>query len=312
MECIKRRLLFAAAETYGEPEPDETRKAGWLSPPVTIEREKGSLLDLADRMPELKIDRVLVGRIAEGILVAFRGTLPPRVLFDAGGLASAIDWINSGSALLRRGGAYPGRVHEGFSESLQRLWDDGTAPDGMPETGLEAELNRLLADGGPRRLFITGHSKGGALAVLFAWRASETWPELRPQVMTIAAPRAGDGDFAAAFAGKEIDCLRYEVEGDLVPSLPFGADTPAEFSGPLGRLGVQITDYVGYAPVGVAKVERLKGGFVGNLIGRIGAFFTGGGFELTVAKSHFITKGARYDKWICAGDGCAHDWARAE
>lgn len=125
-------------------------------------------------------------------VLAFRGTLTE-------GPAAKADWLNDFHADRVTDDRFPGRVHAGFLSSVTAL---GPSILGLAEQP---------ADGLP--LLITGHSKGGALAVLAGWLLRESGPV----VVTFAAPRCGDSDFAAAF---RLPCFRFENRRDLVPSLP--------------------------------------------------------------------------------------------
>jgi triacylglycerol lipase len=115
------------------------------------------------------------------VLMAFRGTEPDRaedLLTDA---------RVSKKSLLTPAGAPPrGAVHSGFDLALDAVW---------PE--IEAQLNPLLQVG-PRRLWITGHSLGGALATLALERVLQLpHAELksRTALMSYGCPRVGDKDF---------------------------------------------------------------------------------------------------------------------
>lgn len=89
-----------------------------------------------------------------------------------------------------------GRVHAGFARALHRIWRE-----------LRERLER--ADG---PLVCTGHSLGGALALLAASRvpAASVW--------TFGAPRVGDRAFARAL--HDIPVQRVVNGRDLVPQLP--------------------------------------------------------------------------------------------
>lgn len=234
--CLKRHLLYASVETYHPPVSGYSREAArWLEPP----------LELTSR----SIDLALVGRFAEGVVVAFRGTLPPldlkpgswRIVGPPFVQWPAIirDWLNNLNGIPKPDSPaadrprLPGRVHPGFASSLDGLWP-----------GLVAAIGGLRSGNAPLRLYFTGHSKGGALANLAALCARQAWPDAAVKAATFGAPRAGDESFALAYRAAGIDCQRYEVDGDLVPDIPPGAAAvgaghavaAVTFRPPLGRL----------------------------------------------------------------------------
>uniref|UniRef100_UPI0013D10E0C lipase family protein n=1 Tax=Klebsiella pneumoniae TaxID=573 RepID=UPI0013D10E0C len=68
---------------------------------------------------------------------------------------------------------YGGGVHFGFAESMHRLWHDAGSGPGV-RTAIQAMLDQSLLDRKARaHLFVTGHSKGGALANLAAMRSAQ-------------------------------------------------------------------------------------------------------------------------------------------
>jgi triacylglycerol lipase len=77
---------------------------------------------------------------------------------------------------------------------------------------------QLQAAGPGAQLLITGHSKGGALAILAALRF---WVknQVPSRVVTFAAPRAGDRAFADVYNNARIIHTRYEFQDDLVPHM---------------------------------------------------------------------------------------------
>jgi hypothetical protein len=152
-----------------------------------------------------EINACLVGTTGDGVVVAFRGTLPLDGPFT---LPTLLDWVNDLNAQPVGGEGLPGQVHEGLLGSLDSLW-----------AGVRDEAKRQLAQGaGSAPLFITGHSKGGGMAALAAMRfqAQESLPA---KVVTFAAPKPGDKDFADAY-NAAIDHTRYEFAEDIVPHLP--------------------------------------------------------------------------------------------
>jgi len=125
-------------------------------------------------------------------VLAFRGTLTE-------GRAALSDWYNDFHADLISDDRFPGRVHAGFASSISALWP--------------SLLDLASKPAGDKRLFITGHSKGGSLAFLAAHLLSA----LDPICITFAAARVGDYRFATGYT---VNTWRYENPKDIVPRLP--------------------------------------------------------------------------------------------
>jgi len=100
---------------------------------------------------------------------------------------------------------YGGAIHRGFWLALNQIWSE------------VVELIEQL-DNGRQHIWVTGHSLGGALAVLVAKRLEEEYR--RPQaVFTFGAPRVANPSAVAAFDA--IPFFRFVNYDDLVPYLPF-------------------------------------------------------------------------------------------
>ncbi|MFE3071314.1 lipase family protein [Streptomyces sp. NPDC059247] len=133
------------------------------------------------------------------IVTAFRGTEPAEIR----------DWLSDSSTPPWPGPARTGYVHYGFAEALESVF---------PELrGTHAELG-----GGGRSVWFTGHSLGGALAMLAATRMYLEDPRLRADgVVTFGQPRTCDRLLAAAcdkgFKGR---LYRFVNNNDIVPQLP--------------------------------------------------------------------------------------------
>lgn len=138
-------------------------------------------------------DAATISKIDGRTVLAFRGTL-------TGGVVAWLDWLNDLRAELRYHRDYPGLVHAGFAASIDNL------------------LLVLPRFSGSTPPIVTGHSKGGALAVLFAMRLFAKFG-ITAEVVTFAAPRAGNDDLAAA-CNEALSYDRYENPHDLVPRLP--------------------------------------------------------------------------------------------
>lgn len=145
----------------------------------------------------------------DSAILAFRGTLPPTQIFNNPQLLFQVlfDWLNDGNIDLTKGAHLAGSVHRGFLRSLDALWSH-----------VESFVAPVGDAGKP--LYVTGHSKGGGLAYLAAYRLLEKLA-LAPQALySFAAPRVGDAAFASAFDNKITKAYRVEFQDDLVPHLP--------------------------------------------------------------------------------------------
>ena len=220
-------LLCAANLAYGV--DDDTGRIGQfcLQPPVLPDRT--TVIGLLDRLalrPDSihahqslgrdGIDAYLYGETEQAAILVFRGTLP----LQANGRPRQIlgDWLNNTRTALVDGLplGVPGEIHEGYAESLANLWD---SPGGL--AGLLERMAWAHSKGRP--LLVTGHSKGGALAVLAALKLANLGAaELTPaSVVSFGAPRAGNPLFAAAYESALGErTWRFENRDDLVPHLP--------------------------------------------------------------------------------------------
>ena len=129
----------------------------------------------------------------ELVILAFRGTV------------STTDWLRN--LKISRKESPLGKIHRGFQEGLDAVWDDP----------IETVLRELA--GSDRKVWITGHSLGGALATLAAARASE-WLDIAG-VYTFGQPLVGNRRFAKLFNRRFRDRFhRFVNDGDIVPKVP--------------------------------------------------------------------------------------------
>jgi hypothetical protein len=199
---VEGKLLCASACAYVTPqgnvlEPDAAEPyyggAGFGQPPSAFLGGPNN------------INAALVGTTADGVVVAFRGTLPLNGPFT---VSTLLDWVNDLNVQPVAGDGLPGQVHAGFLESLDALWGS-----------VASEAQRQLAQAGPgASLFVTGHSKGGAISALAAMRF-RTQTQLVPKVITFAAPKPGSKAFTDEY-NAVIEHTRYEFADDVVPHLP--------------------------------------------------------------------------------------------
>ncbi|KAL4302766.1 hypothetical protein GQ457_10G002020 [Hibiscus cannabinus] len=168
------------------------------------------------------------------VVVAFRGTEP----FNADNWCT--DWDLSQKQL---GDA--GSVHDGFMKALGLPEDCQDDPNffNWPveykenRTGeyplayyfIRDKLKTLLTESDKTRFIVTGHSLGGALAILLPtillYHDENFLLQRLEGVYTFGQPRVGDGKFAQFMENKlkehDIRHLRFVYDFDMVPRLPF-------------------------------------------------------------------------------------------
>jgi hypothetical protein len=304
--CMKRRLLQASSEAYQGVAPEAPGAVGWIEPPVVIRRNA----EIGRRL----IDQALVGRVREGVVVAIRGSLPPFPRGGQDGFAVLLDWLSDSLALCVEAPEYGGGVHLGFADSMYRLWEDADGKPGIRRAiQMMLDVNRFDHAARPH-LFLTGHSKGGALANLAALRAARLaeWHKLPISVATIAAPRAGNAAFARSYAAERISCLRYEIASDIVPHLPPGPQTPRWLRRMVHDLVPRLA-LSDYHAVGVrVSGERRERGWAGAWLAYLAGMFSRDGLRVVLHSpsalaAHAISPQSTYDRLICRGEvGCTH------
>jgi len=144
------------------------------------------------------LGREISGKAENDVLIAFRGTS-----------FSLLDWLNDCKANQVDSPYAKGKVHHGFLESVQNL-----------EKPVLENLEELLKDNPEAKIYLTGHSKGGAMATLMGLSIASNHPEYRDRIIvaTFGSPRVGDNEF---FDDYSLEHHRYESFLDLVPHLPF-------------------------------------------------------------------------------------------
>jgi hypothetical protein len=154
-----------------------------------------------------------VGTSADAVVVAFRGTESPLTL------DGVKDWLltDANNFLILPEGklgtdfvaaGVGARFHRGFMTALGDIWDPMYA-------AVDAALQQK-----ERPLWLTGHSLGGALAVLAAWRFKRQFTDVH-QVVTFGGPMVGNQTAVDAFDKEFKDKIfRFVNFEDLVPRLP--------------------------------------------------------------------------------------------
>ncbi len=154
------------------------------------------------------INAVLAELTADSVIVAYRGTLP----FSKNGNSKETlkDWIQDAEAEQISEDNVDGKMHRGFHTGFSQTWDSLLAV--LQEWKEKGELES-------KKIYVTGHSKGGAMAIIAALHLHNQGfsPEA---IYTFAAARAGNQMFVKGYDDKEITTWRYENRFDIVPHLP--------------------------------------------------------------------------------------------
>ena len=155
---------------------------------------------------ELGFDACLVANkgseayvISDGvdIIVACRGTQPTQWSDLAADLDARLTPSSTGI----------GHVHSGFKRSVDNIW-----------AGLEEKLSK---HGKTRTIWCTGHSLGGAMTTLLAYRLQRTETMPNPQALyTFGSPRVGDKTYIRAIEASGLLHYRFVNNTDLVPRVP--------------------------------------------------------------------------------------------
>jgi hypothetical protein len=265
----------------------------------------GSLPDTPDslevgyRVPATKfvagpdrIDAALVGETDSEIIVAFRGTLPPNYV-DEG--EAGLDWLDDFDALLVPDPGIPGNVHQGFLSSLDAVWGD-----------IGPAVHALVAASPAKPVYVTGHSKGGAVANLAAMRLKPALPDATPlAVVTFAAARAGDQDFANAYAAAITRSDRYEYADDIVPHIP-PSDAFADIFQDVPIVENKLAQWkLGYVSVGTLHFFDWEGGIDTDSallrlrrLTALGQLVIKSGGLTIIAGDHSIALGSGYAKGV--------------
>lgn len=138
-------------------------------------------------------------------VLCFRGTVPDNLL----------NWMTDANTQLKSFAG--GLVHVGFYENLQPLW-------GQLAKMLDAAVTGQDHPGRLEHLVLTGHSLGGAMAVLAAAKIAsdptfEACHERLRGVYTFGQPAVGDCAFAESCA-QSFRLYRHVYRYDVVPHMP--------------------------------------------------------------------------------------------
>jgi hypothetical protein len=254
--------------------------------------------------PNLKIEACFVGETKEGIIISFRGTLPPFPVTQD----SIADWIeNIFYADTVTNPNLPGKVHQGFLEALLSL-----------QSNIHKAIHKLDPTHS-KPLYMTGHSKGGALAPIAAAYFKGKGLFTANHVVTFAGAKPGDGTFASNYNVAFPNSTNYENYLDVVPFLAPGKSFIKLIEKvPLPEFLKNLLEKAAkwdYEPVGAKNVQYVNSlGKVDNSFPDADPYvrfaeilweFTKGkkGLE-QVADAHHVSCGFRYMAGTCKGSVC--------
>jgi len=140
-------------------------------------------------------------------VIAFRGTEP----------ANAINFLTDANCKMVDFLAM-GRVHGGFVRNVRAVWSE------LAES-VEEAIDDPAEDKRLKALYITGHSLGGAMAIvaaalIFGRPVYVKWRPLVRGIYTYGQPMVGDNEFAKTCARFDKMVFRHVYGKDLVTRLP--------------------------------------------------------------------------------------------
>lgn len=170
-------------------------------------------LNLDARLISVDNTQAYVCENAGSIVVAFRGSESPTSIdgFKDWLLTNARNFLVLPDGRIGTDFAAAGvgaRFHRGFMEALAEIWTP-------LHVAVEEAVRRK-----ERPVWVTGHSLGGAIAKLAAWRFHQKFIAVH-RICTFGAPMTGNKAAAAAFL-REFPgrVIRYVDHCDMVPRLP--------------------------------------------------------------------------------------------
>jgi hypothetical protein len=134
-------------------------------------------------------------RFEETVFLVFRGSESP------------LDWLTNSNFNQRP--AFGAHVHSGFYEATEWIYPQ-----------LRAVLTELGADEAGVQLVVSGHSLGGAMAVMFSAFLMSKEARKPDLLVTFGQPSCGNRQFMDWFGSLEIPYFRCVNDGDLVPTVP--------------------------------------------------------------------------------------------
>ncbi|KAB1222730.1 Phospholipase A1-Igamma1, chloroplastic [Morella rubra] len=193
------------------------------------------------------------------IVVAWRGTVAPS------------EWYEDMQRKLESFGQGKAKVEHGFhsiytSKSDSTRYNKSSASEQVMRE-VKSIVESYRKKGEEVSLTITGHSLGGALALLNAYEAASTIPNLPVSVISFGAPRVGNIAFRDQLHQLGVKTLRVVTKQDIVPRTPglVFNESLQRFEDITGTLGWVYTHVGAELKLDVRSSPFLKHGF--NLTG---------------------------------------------
>jgi len=140
--------------------------------------------------------------VAAGAFSGFVASNDKVVVISFRGTANIEDWLSDADASQVQDSNYGGLVHAGFAQAMNTIWP-------LMQSKLPSAI-------GSRRLWVTGHSLGAALATLAALRLKNENVAVSA-VYTYGSPRVGNPDFYSVYS---LSNYRFVNNNDIVPHVP--------------------------------------------------------------------------------------------
>jgi hypothetical protein len=259
--AVAYKLLLASILSYGihntDQGADKLKLDPILMPSENIKLEylresaiKPRSVWFCQSQKEGKIDAFMFAETENDIIIAFRGTTLPAKFevsvhdlwptsifkttapFDTNRLYQQLsfsvedslriiyDWSNNfkAQAVSDQEFHMRGKIHEGFYGSINNLWYESSCKKNLK--ALVVDLKSAKAKG--KKIYFTGHSKGGALAHLAAALIAQVEVKAKPNaIYSFGAPRFGNNEFARFYLGQYKGVSwRFEYRDDIVPHVP--------------------------------------------------------------------------------------------
>ncbi|HEU4963309.1 MAG TPA: lipase family protein [Bacilli bacterium] len=176
-------------------------------------------------LANLRVKEVL-GLFKEQELIGFivqSDTDPEHLGIVFRGTDGVMDWVEDLEFRMEPFTLIPngGKTERGFTNVYESvLVEKPGDPSATPQT-LDQFLETLhLEPYNAERVTVTGHSLGGAVAILAAVGLASKQPDLNLEIYSFAAPRVGNSEFVSTYNALVPNSFRVFNKPDLVPHVP--------------------------------------------------------------------------------------------